>query len=711
MKKSILLLLSSMLLLSSCEGGETSSKANGALVTFNPLREGVSSLKVEVGEDKKVAPSDEITALTANYKYHTFVNWFKTEEAAKTLDAGENNENIFHFEDTVTSSLTLYAGYEVSFIDKGVTNKIELTLGAYQKLGYSPLPLLEGTPYEDLSKETYSFKAVDVEEDSLNKAGDLLTENGFVSQGNGLYLDKLGRYFVSLTYANKELKYTLSFNDEEGKLPSNALGTISSALDASLYLKDEGFTLAKNDKDQDLSKKFIVTQKRGKIVNGLVSDVKVLCYTPKEADEDAAKSFGNYLKGVGYSLASNTSLLYVDPFMSSIVSVSTVKKMTLMLDSSLKAAGAKEGMVMASFYSAYKTSLTKEELAKDYESITSVAYPDSFPDFAKIGKAYSLINGYSSGENVGPGFVVSACNKIAFDEVLNELYAQGYSYTKSTSSYYWTFTLSSPTGEHVMQFTYYDSTKIKGLMSDLCKVVIIRAKSAYEKLSEWLEKQNVGGGSLTSIPALPNKKVTGNRNSSLPYVFGFSGSDATAEDVTTYGESLVKAGFVKGEVKDGYHYYHTKDGFYDIAVYFDEAHTTLYVFLYYNCYSSTSRNVSAILKEAQIRLGVENIAIPGLSEWLGEGEQELTTMSVFDGTYQRYLIYGLNTTEENATAQKTALLAKLDEDTTHWKKVGTNSSGTVFYQNSDGVTVYVQIGKQTKDDGTKVHYLYLGMYK
>ena len=133
MKKSILLLLSSMLLLSSCEGGETSSKANGALVTFNPLREGVSSLKVEVGEDKKVAPSDEITALTANYKYHTFVNWFKTEEAAKTLDAGENNENIFHFEDTVTSSLTLYAGYEVSFIDKGVTNKIELTLGAYQK--------------------------------------------------------------------------------------------------------------------------------------------------------------------------------------------------------------------------------------------------------------------------------------------------------------------------------------------------------------------------------------------------------------------------------------------------------------------------------------------------------------------------------------------------------------------------------------------------
>ena len=86
-------------------------------------------------------------------------------------------------------------------------------------------------------------------------------------------------------------------------------------------------------------------------------------------------------------------------------------------------------------------------------------------------------------------------------------------------------------------------------------------------------------------------------------------------------------------------------------------------------------------------------------------------MSVFDGTYQRYLIYGLNTTEENATAQKTALLAKLDEDTTHWKKVATNSSGTVFYQNSDGVTIYVQIGKQTKDDGTKVHYLYLGMYK
>lgn len=711
MKKSILLLLSSMLLLSSCEGGETSSKANGIFVTFDPLREGVSSLQVEVGENNKVASSDEITALTNNYKYHSFVNWFKTEESAKTLDAGENNENIFHFEDIVTSSMTLYAGYEVSFIDKGVTNKINLTLGVYQKLGYSPLPLLEETPYEDLTKETYSFKAVDVEEDSLNKAGTLLSENGFVSKGNGLYLDKLGRYFVSLAYANKELKYTLSFNDEEGKFPSNALGTLSSALDASLYLADDSFTLAKNDKDQDLSKKFIVTQKRGKIINGLTSDVKVLCYTPKDGDEDAAQSFGNYLKSVGYSLASNTSLLYVDPFMSSVVTVSTVNKMTLMLNSSLKAAGAKEGMVMASFYSGYKTSFTKEELAKNYESITTYTYPDSFPDFAKIGKAYSLVNGYSSGENVGPGFIISGCNKMTFDEVLNELYEQGYSYTKSTSSYYWTFTLSSPTGEHIMQFSYYDSTKIKGLMSDLCKVVIIRAKSAYEKLSEWLEKQNVGGGSLTSVPALPNKKVTGSKNSSLPYVFGLSGSDATAEDVTTYEASLTKAGFIKGEVKDGYHYYHTKDGFYDIAVYFDETHTTLYVFLYYNCYNSTSRSVSTMLKEAQIRLGVESINIPGLTDWLGEGEKELTTMSLFDGTYQRYIIYGANTTEEDATSQKTALLAKLDENSTLWKKVGSNSSGTVFYENSDGVVIYVQVGKQTKDDNTKVYYLYLGMYK
>ncbi len=711
MKKSILLLLSSFLLLSSCGGEETSSKANGAIVTFNPLREGVSSLQVEVGEDKKVASSDEITALTSNYKYHSFVNWFKTEESAKALDTGENNENIFHFEDTVTSSMTLYAGYEVSFIDQGVSNKIDLTLGVYQKLGYSPLPLLEETPYEDIEKETYSFKAVDVKEDSLDKAGSLLTENGFVSQGNGLYLDKLGRYFVSLSYANNELKYTLSFNDEEGKFPSNALGTLSSALDASLYLTDAGFTLAKNEKDQDLSKKFIVTQKRGQIIRGLTSDVKVLCYTPKDGDEDAAQSFGNYLKSLGYTLASSTSLLYVDPFMSSIVTVSTVGKMSLMLDSSLKEAGVKEGMVMASFYSGYKTSLSREELAKDYESITSVAYPDSFPDFAKIGKAYSLINGYSSGENVGPGFVVSACNKIAFDELLNELYEQGYSYSKSTGSYYWTFTLSSPTGEHIMQFSYYDSTKIKGLMSDICKVVIIRAKSAYEKLEEWLAKQNVGGGSLTSLPSLPNKKVTGNKNSSLPYIFTLTGSDATEEDMTTYEASLIKAGFIKGEEKDGYHYYDTKDGYYKVAVYFDETHAILYAFIYYQCYNYTARTVSAILSEAKTRLGVDSLSIPGLASWLGENEKEHTTMSMYDGTYQRYLIYGDDTSQEEATSQKNALLAKIDEDSSTWTKVGTNSSGTIFYQNADGVVIYVQVGKHANDNEETVYYLYLGMYK
>lgn len=711
MKKSALLLLSSILLLSSCGEGETSSTSNKLQVTFNPLREGVSSLQVEINQDNKVTPSDEITALTNNYKYHSFVNWYKSEEAAKTLDAGENNENIFHFEDSVTSSMTLYAGYEVSFIDKAVTNKIELTLGSYQKLGYSPLPLLEDTPYEDLSKETYSFKAVDVKESSLTYAGSLLTKNGFTSQGNGLYLDKLGRYFVALEYANNELKYTLSFNDKLGEFPSNALGTLSSAMDASLYLTPDGFTLAKNEKDEDLSKKFIVTQKHGKLINGLVSDVKTLCYMPKDNDEDAAKSFGNYLKGLGYSLASNKSLIYADPFMSSLVTVSTVSQMNLMIDSSLKKAGAKEGMVMASFYSGYTMSLSRETLAEDYEDITGVSYPESFPDFSKIGKAYSLINGYSSGENVGPGFVISACSKTSFDEVLNELYEQGYSYSKTESSYYWTFTLSSPTGEHIMQFTYYDSSKIKGLMSDLCKVVIIRAKGAYEKLGEWLTKQNVGGGSLTSIPALPTKKVTGNKNSSVPYIFTVAGSDATSEDMTTYEASLVKAGFIKGEEKDGYHYYSTEDDYYQLAVYFDEAHTTLYAFIYYQCYNYTSRDVASILKEAETRLEVDTLSIPGLTDWLGEGKKELTTMSLFDGSNQRYIIYGEDTTEEEATAQKTALLAKLDEDTSTWTKIGSNSSGTIFYQNSDGVVLYTQVGKHTNEDKTVVYYLYLGMYK
>lgn len=707
MKKSLILILASACLLSACQ--QEAKEDTSLSVSFDALREGQEVLKVNVGTDNKVAPSEEISALVSNYEYHTFVNWYTSKEAAEALDAGENDANIFDFDVAITSSITVYAGYEESWIDQAVTEKIELTLGSYQTLDYSPLPLLDKTPYSSLD-DTYSFKALNVDENKNNEAKKLLTDNGFTLASEGKYLDKLGRYFVSLEYADNELTYTLSFNDEEGELPANALGTLSSALDASLYLEPDSFSLAKNEKDEDLSKKFLIAQSYSSIITGLNSQCKTLFYTPKETDSDPATTFATYLSGVGYSKASSSQLIYADMFMSSLVYVSYIAKNTLITNKEWKKLGVKAGMVAVSFYSAYTVGLDQDELEEEYEYYTQTEYPDSFPDLGSIGKATSLINGYSSGSNYGPGFFISGCDKTAFDAVLNDLYEQNYTYSKSESTYYWTFNFASPTGEYVFQFKYYDSSKVAGLLSDVCQVIIIRKASAYETLAKWMEKQNKGGGTLTSIPELPVSNVTGSANSSYPYAYTVYGKGATEADLTSYLESLAKAGFTKDKEEDGYYYFTSADGYYSLTVKLSSSY--LYVYIFYNYLTTDTFTYAQVATMAKARLGVTSIDIPYLATYLGEDGSNASVMSVYDGSYQRLVVYGdLLDTEEAANAYLTAFTEAVTASTS-WTYVGKNTAGTIsFYTNSDDVYLYASVGTVTNSDESTSYRFFIGMYR
>ncbi len=705
MKKIILFLFSALL-----TGGLVSCGNDASLkVTFDARREESKPLTLVAGSDNKITQTDEVKALTENYPYHVFKNWYKSLDAAKTLDDGENNENIYTFSETISSSFTVYAGYEETYIDAATKKKIDLTLGVYQTLGYSSLPLLENTPYENL-KDDYSFKAVGVKDEQFKTYKDTLVKAGFQETSLNKFLDKLGRYFVSFLYENDELTYTISFNDEVGEFPANFLGTMSPALDASLYLDPSQFSLVKNELGEDKSKKFIVSQKETSLLGQGKTQAKTVYYMPKDNDEEPDKSFGDYLSNNGFSLASSSSLTYVDMFLSSMVTVNVVSDDELLMSPSLTDLGVKKGMVEATFYPKYTTSLNRKELANYYQKLTGKEYPSSFPEWGKIGKAFSLLNGYSSGNNYGPGFFVSGASKANFDAVMKELYSQGYTYSKSEGTYSTSFTFISSTGEHHIHFTYYDSSKVKGLFSDLCQVVIIRAKSVYETLSEWLSKQNVGGGSLASIPSLPGTSVTGGKNSSYPYMYTLMGEGVSESDFLSYQNALTEEGFVSEGEKEGYYYYHTRDNYYNLALRYDTSTSYLYLVISYNAYSKGKFSANDLLLAAKKRLAVDELIIPGLSEWIGEEGKELTAMSFYDGSSQRILFYENVPLEETSKARQTALLEVINKDSS-WENVGSNSSGITFYKNADNVYLYTTTMKEEKEDGTTTYSFVLGLYK
>ncbi len=706
MKKIILFLFSVLLTggLVSC-GNSSSYK-----VTFDARRDESKPLTLVAGSDNKITQTDEVKALTENYPYHVFKNWYKSLDAAKTLDNGENNENVYTFSETITSSFTVYAGYEETYIDSAVKKKIDLTLGVYETLNYSPLPLLEDTPYENL-KDDYSFKAVGVKNDQFKAYKDTLTKAGFKETSDNKFLDKLGRYFVSFLFENGDLTYTFSFNDTEGEFPANYLGTMSSALDTSLYLDPSQFTLAENELGEDKSKKFIVTQKEVTLLGqGSKTQTKSVYYMPKSGDEEADKSFGAYLTEHGFSLASNTSLTYVDMFLSSMVTVNVIREDDFIVNPSLKNLGVKVGMVEATFYREYSTSLSKSELANYYQRLTGNEYPSSFPDWSKIGKAFSLLNGYSSGTNYGPGFFISGASKENFDAAMNELFEQGYSYSKSEGEYYWTFTFVSPTNEHVINLTYYDSSKVKGLFSDLCQVIIIHAKSVYETLSEWMSKQNVGGGSLTSVPSLPGSSLVGREDSSYPFIYTLTAEKVNESDYESYQNALVEAGFIFTKEEEGYRYYKSSDGYYSLALRYNSSTSYLYLTISYEAYLKKEFSSIDVLSLAKKRLGVEELVIPGLADWIGE-KKELTVMSFYDGDNQRAMFYENVSSIEIAKERQTALLEAIDKDSSVFEKVGSNSSGVTFYKNADGVYLYTTTTKVTSNDGTVSYNFVLGLYK
>lgn len=716
MKSKVLVVvaLASSLFLCACQPSATSSQTSEVTpafaVTFHARHNGVDPIVIAADASGKISENEALQSVEKGYDNHIFQGWFLSQDAAKSLDKGDGDANLFSFATTLSASLDVYAGYSLANWSTAVDERLGCYLGVYESLGYSPLPVIEASSFELDESKDCAFTAAGVTSSSYAAYGDKLTAAGFSKASEGVYLDPLGNYNVTLSYADGAASFLISFADAVGAFPAKYLSSLTSGYTLSTYLSESTFELAANEKDEDLSKRFITYTASTGVGESSKIAKKYVFYTPKSTDETPAASLGAYLKSHGFQSVSSTRLLYCDPFGTVLLYPSIYQGSN---DFAFASLPLQKGMVCLSATSLYSTSLDVDELKSAYRSYSGAAYPENkYPDLSGLGTSFGAIFGYSNSSGEGPGFAICGANKDKFDAVLSSLYKAGWQYSSSTSTYSTAFAFLDPSQQYQINMTYYDSGKVGGLMSDIIQVTLFHYQSFTDKLSTWLGKQNQGGGTLSELPSLPKDTTSGSVNSSYPYYFQFSVTSFNVSADNDFLAALVAAGWKKTTTKNDIDYYDYSDGRYQLVMSYSATNQKLTAILVYITDSVVTTGYADVMSAFAKRLGVTTLAVPGFESLIGtESPKSVTFRQFYDGTYQRAMALVDYSAEADATAALASLATALTAEGSGWSKAGTNSSGVVFYTNADGVTLYTGSTTGTAVDGSTTYRVYVSCYR
>lgn len=723
-------LASSFLLssLASCGSSSTSDTANSTEsekfdVTFHHQSDETKNVKVEVTKGQTVYTAlngdlSKVTSLCESDTLH-FDNWFTSSEAAAKLNYGENNENLYKYDLIIESSLDLYPGFALDGFDSKLNSYISDYLGAYHKAKTSPVPFLRTNAFHvDTNEENvfyfdnasaYKFKEY---------KNDLVELYDFKEVSDNKYLDKLEAYTLSLEHlaASSSIKVTMNFNDEAGKFPSKFFASNFPAIDSSYYINDDDFSLSENSKDEDLSKKYI-TAVKADILSG--NEIKrSIFYTPKADDSNPTSSLSSFLTGKGIFQAINSNgTTMIDMFGNTLITITKVSKFEA---SNYASEGVKEGMMAIHCQELYTEENDVEGLKEYFKELTGKEFPTDLFFNIEGGTAYGTLLGYTVNNSLpAVGQHISGVSKASFDAWLEKEKQAGMSIASSSSTsatYLSTFVGTSSNGEYVFKASFYDSSKLSDLSQNVVQILFYRNQSVYEKLANWFELNNVGGGTITSVPELPATSVTsGNLNtgsSTLYYGYYLRGSGVEQSEFDAYKESLVSEGW-KETTKEGDEYlsFLSKDGYYSLALIYDADSKVLLVQIIYNAIRTTT-SLEAALSFIGPRFGLETLVVPGLQELYDKEttKPQIEVAQYYNKSEHRgYMVFTLDSSEKVNT-YLTTVESKLASDAA-FTYVGANSNGIKFYQDkTNGHIIYAADVSDTSGE-TPVYQFIVGVYK
>lgn len=615
---------------------------------------------------------------------------------------GESGQSSSSFSDDSSSPYSSSA--EEWALPEEVSERLSALLGASQELGNSPFPIIEGAAYA--LADGWAISASGVSKGDYIEA---LVMADFSAEVGDVYVDPLGNYAVSLSGEDDSLLLTFSFMDEPGDFPVHFLAASIPSMDLSSYLDPETFMFSENVLGEDLNAKFrtISTETFSPFGIGM-EHVKYVTYTPKADDDEPLEALAEWLEDSNFQSISSSSYQFIDLFGGSLVTLGTVASS----DSALVNAGAKAGDVYLCLFDAYTVDFDESELSSSYEYYVGSDYPEGyFPDFGQIGKGHGLMLGFSSSNTYGPGWYINKASRKGAQAVIDYFYDAGWRVSQSNGDYYYTFNLYDYGAGYHLIMTYMDHNAIGGLLNDVCFMRIFKIQSLDEALSSWLRLQGQGGGSLRSIPEVPASQLSytsGTATSSgnpVPY-FRITGVSMTEANLDAYEAALVADGWKLFDEETNT--YASSDGFYYFTLTLSETGSFTGYLQYDTFHYSGSHTYSEIMGYAALRLGVNSIAVPGLSSYMGETATEMDIASLYY-SYQRFLAY-LPVADADAATELVDTLYDAVAADASWTMAGTNSGGTITFYEKDNVYLYFTTGTGQTADGTETNFVVIGLY-
>lgn len=716
MKKRLLFLLNTLIISSLFSCGE-SVQSNTVSITFNALnsKENIT-LDLKKGDNIANFLNGDLTILnelTISSDY-SFDAWYVTEKSAKTLDSGENSSNIFSLYDPCNENKEVYAGYILP-LESEIKENLNYYLGTFSEdYGYS-LPLLKGSEYEidETRKNGYYIK--DITLNRINSFKDeLVSSYGFSKLDDTSYLSNDSMYTITLTYDSLEgsVFYEVNFFALENEFPSYFFASSFLGYDYTYSINEKSFNLSNNEKDE---KDKYVTYFGD--YESYYENIKVLGYTPKDDDSSPLESLNTYLTSNGFTLASSSSYIYVDQFYTNYLLTSQLSSSSS-LYSYLSSYGFKEGMIIMFSIPQYGKNVDNDTFLSNYNSISGTTlesnpYPYFYASSYGLGLKYTIS---SSSSTYGLGFYAFGFTSEYFDSYIKSLYNSNWTYSYTSSGdYYYKFQFLSKSGEYGLNIYYYDGSYYSDLTSNLCLLVYYHKDSVFDKATKWFKNQNVGGGSITSIPKFEASSYSSgyltSNSSSVPYTYYVRGKEVEESEYNTFLSNLDEE-WTKDQSSSTSEYlvYKSNDSFYTMYVIYSDS--TLVIQLYYNGSRYDLLTTSDIYSYLDKRFESLSISVPGLDTLL-DGEKALITPKLigvnqyFDGTYNRALIVLSLSSSDDLDLAYNTINNSIEDETNGYTYVGENSSGITFYKDSNNTYLYFY----KYSDSSSYYYLYIGLYR
>ena len=636
--------------------------------------------------------------------------WYYTIQDANELNRGENDVNVFSYDTPINEDIQVYAGIAYKNFPSEVKEVVSSYLGTYETLDISPIPLLKTDRISVDKTNLNSFTFENVSQSTYDTyLQSLVDDYHYTLVSDNTYLDTTESYLLELNCdeSSRNLVVSYRFNDEVGKFPSKYFASNFAGIDYSMYINDDSFMLAENDKD-NIDNKFLTRE----VTNGDIT-FKTIFYTPKSSDLDPVTSLGDYLENNNFQLAGTN--MYVDQFGSAVTQIGSVSNVPLFQNLE----GVTNEMLYIATYSVATSSIDEESLSESYAEYTNFEYPtDTYPLFDGA-KLYGVILGYTYSSYTGPGLNIFGLTTKQLDNIMLDLEEKGWNISMSDLSNYYSYTCYSPTEEYGIRIQYYEEDRYIDLNTSIATVVYFHHDTAFDRASVWFRNQNIGGGTITNIPKFDaysyGSGYLNNGSSSISYTYYIIGTEVTTETYNAYLETLVNTNEwvrVSDTVFENTSCptFNSVDGYYTIIVLYDSDSQKMTVQIYYNATTNVTTGYNDVINKIKARLQNENLVVPGLETLIGETDYKPVTVSqYYDGTNNRVNLTLYYDTLEEAEEAYNKYYEALNNS--GYANAGTNSSGIEFYKETTTNTYYYgATGESTNNDVTS-YYLLIGIYR